>query len=169
MNFTLDEIKEYEEDDELTKTKLFGSPIFPKRFIKKRNLKIFFFLLKFILNKFKNKLTLPNEGIIYIFMDPYNNNALKILYTQEVIAECVDYIDEPYSDLGLFNAIYIKTGNDHALIKQEDDEVILLKLNLDKMPDGYLKFLDKYHSLTIKIPYEDLSICQFDFANLILE
>lgn len=79
------------------------------------------------------------------------------------------YIDEPYSDLGLFNAIYIKTGNDHALIKQEDDEVILLKLNLDKMPDGYLKFLDKYHSLTIKIPYEDLSICQFDFANLILE
>lgn len=38
MNFTLDEIKEYEEDDELTKTKLFGSPIFPKRFIKKRHL-----------------------------------------------------------------------------------------------------------------------------------
>lgn len=36
MNFTLDEIKEYEEDDELTKTKLFGSPIFPKRFIKKK-------------------------------------------------------------------------------------------------------------------------------------
>lgn len=55
------------------------------------------------------------------------------------------------------------------LLRQEDDEVILLKLNLDKMPDGYLKFLDKYHSLTIKIPYEDLSICQFDFANLILE
>lgn len=35
MNFTLDEIKEYEEDDELTKTKLFGSPIFPSDLSKK--------------------------------------------------------------------------------------------------------------------------------------
>ncbi len=169
MKFTLDEIKEYEEDEDLIKTKLFGSPIFPKRFIKKRHLENYYFLMQINLSKIENKLTLPNEGIIYIFMDPYNDNTLKILYTQEVIAECVDYIDEPYKDLGLFNAIYIKEGSDHMLISQDEDELTLLSLNLDKMPEGYLTFLRDYHKLTIKMPYEDLAICQFDFAKLILE
>lgn len=169
MNFKLDEIKEYEEDDELIKTKLFGSPIFPKRFIKKRHLENYYFLMQINLEEIENKLTLPNTGIIYIFLNPDNNNELKILYTQEVIAECVDYIDEPYADLGAYNAIYIKEGSDHSLIEQNDDEVTLLKLDLDKMPDGYLSFLNDYHKLIIKMPYEDLAICQFDYATLILE
>lgn len=44
MKFTLDEIKEYEEDEDLIKTKLFGSPIFPKRFIKKKTPRKLLFL-----------------------------------------------------------------------------------------------------------------------------
>lgn len=168
MNFSLKDVVEYEEDEQLINTKLFGSPIFPKRFIKKRHLENYYFLMQINLAQIKEHLTLPNEGIIYIFIDPYDDNSLKILYTQEVIAECVDYIDEPFSDLGQYNAIYIKDGNDHTLIKQEEDEVILLELDLEKMPNGYLKFLDKYKKLSIKVPYEDLSICQFDYAKLIL-
>lgn len=35
MNFTLDEIKEYEEDDELTKTKLLAVLFFPSDLSKK--------------------------------------------------------------------------------------------------------------------------------------
>lgn len=169
MKFNLDNIIEYENDEDMMKSKMFGSPVFPKRFIRKRHLENYYFLMQINLEDLNDKLTLPSDGLIYIFLDIENGYKPKVLYTQEVIAECVDYIDQAYSDLGQYNAIYLSEGTSHKVIEKEDDEVILLSLDLNKLPKGYLECFNEYSHLDIRMPFEDVSICNFDNVRLSLE
>lgn len=169
MKFNLDNIITYENDEDMMKSKLFGSPVFPKRFIRKRHLENYYFLMQINLEDIKDKLTLPSDGLIYIFLDIENDYKPKVLYTQEVIAECVDYIDEVYSDMGEFNAIYLKDGFEHIVLEKDEDEVVILSLDLKKMPEGYLTCFNDYSFLEIRMPFEDLSICTFDNVKLILK
>lgn len=169
MKFNLDNIITYENDEDMMKSKMFGSPVFPKRFIRKRHLENYYFLMQINLEDIKDKLTLPSDGLIYIFLDIENDYKPKVLYTQEVIAECVDYIDEVYSDLGEFNAIYLKDGCDHIILEKDEDEVVILSLDLKKKPNGYLTCFNDYSYLEIRMPFEDLSICTFDNVKLILK
>lgn len=156
---------DFEEDENLEKTKLFGSPVFPKRFIRKRHLENYYFLMQINIGKLKDKLNLPDDGFLYVFID-ITTNKPKILYTAEVISECVDDIDEPFNE-GEFKALYIEDGNlDSYILKHEDEMVTIISLRPQDLPNGYLPRYRVYDNLKIKIPYIDLGQCNFSYATL---
>ena len=165
MNIKLQGPVDYEEDGDLERTKLFGSPVFPKRFIRKRHLENYYFLMQINISELEDKLNLPDDGFLYVFIDTITNRP-KILYTAEVISECVDDIDEPF-DEGEYKALYIEDGNSDSYILKHDDEIVtLLAIKLKDLPNGYLPRYKEYDNLMIKVPYIDLGQCNFSYATL---
>ncbi len=165
MNIKLLGPIDYEEDEDLERTKLFGCPVFPKRFIKKRHLENYFFLLQINISELEDKLNLPDTGLLYVFID-LESNKPKILYTEEVIAECVDDINAPFNE-GEYKALYIEKGNnDSYILKNNDEMVTVISLKMKELPDGYLPSYKEYSELRINVPYIDLGQCNFSYATL---
>lgn len=165
-----------EEEDEKTyeRSKMLGSPVFPKGFVGKHKLNDALFICQLNLSEMSDP-KLPTEGFLYIFLNidtyPYKP---KVFYTNEEVLEVFDTINEGFDDYGDPNGYLIEKVDEYDgfgfltefdpsldLDSQIDTSEYACLLEIDSInlpvntltlgqPDGWYMFLIKEEDLKAK-------------------
>ena len=165
-----------EENKDLDRSKLFGSPTFPSDFMSKKRLNDDYFFAQINLSEIKGYQDIfPKEGMLYFFLHPtkYSFKA-KVLYSNEELAEVMGEVNEMFGELCFNDALYMNfnEGEGHNYLLDEfdqevpeadrDDYVVLLKVDpLYISASDFPIFANPDDELYFVIDKEDLLKCDF--------
>lgn len=146
MNNIYFKVKKIEKESYSTfdKSKMFGSPVFPRKFFKKHRLDNYFFLMQVNLKDLEGKQEyLPSIGYLYFFLDissyPYYP---KVIYSNEEVIEVYDDINEIFSEYGDYHGyelVFDFEGDSGNYLLGNIDEDLDLDSELDTT--GYISLL----------------------------
>lgn len=165
-----------EQNKDLDRSKLFGSPTFPLDFMSKKGLNDDYFFAQINLDEIKDyQNVLPKEGMLYFFLRPtkYSFKA-KVLYTKEELGEVMGEVNEMFGDLCFNDALYMNfnEGEGHHYLldgfdqevpeADRDDYVVLLKVDpLNVLASDFPIFNNPDDELYFVILKEDLEKLDF--------
>ena len=165
-----------EQNKDLDRSKIFGSPTFPSDFMNKKKLNDDYFFAQINLDEIKDyQDVLPKEGMLYFFLRPtkYSFKA-KVIYSKEELAEVMGEVNEMFGDLCFNDALYMNfnEGEGHNYLLGEfdqevpeadrDDYVVLLKVDpLNILASDFPIFANPDDELYFVIDKEDLKNLNF--------
>ncbi|MCR5184905.1 MAG: DUF1963 domain-containing protein [Bacilli bacterium] len=131
-----------EKNRDLDNSKLFGSPVFPKNYMRRHKLNSDYYFAQINLS-YDSDGVLPTEGMLYFFLHFKGTQVKPIVkYSNEELYEVVDDVNEIFNELDFKDALQMvfdhkgKSGFLFSEIDQElpelldeDDYIVLLKVD----------------------------------------
>lgn len=136
-----------ESPETFEKSKILGSPVFPKDFIERNDLEDKYFVMQLNLselNIYNSNTILPSQGFLYFFLDvntyPYKPS---VIYTSEEVIEVYDDINDIYEDFGDYHGYMIEFDDNpecgHYLLGDINQD---LDLDCEFDTTGYVTLLE---------------------------
>ena len=160
-----------EQNKDLDRSKIFGSPVFPKDFMNKKGLNDDYFFAQINLSEIADfQDVLPKEGMLYFFLrfNKYNITP-KVFYSNDELEEVMGEVNEMFGELYFNDALYMNfnegEGDNYLLggFDQEvpeadrDDYIVLLKVDpLNILASDFPIFFNPDDELYFVITEEDL-------------